>query len=148
MQVTFYIFYFPFSDNLQQRVLNINNYFTFSLYSNVCRSLFEKDKLLFAFLLCTRMKMYRAEINMVRISKYQKKKLKKDIFIFSVKYQSKSIHSYSQLQLQLIDKSYAPILKKWLVLKNVKFVHLLAWNLFITYKIVYIQWKVADTICF
>ncbi|XP_052086994.1 dynein axonemal heavy chain 1-like isoform X4 [Mytilus californianus] len=52
------------ADNLQQRVLNINNYFTFSLYSNVCRSLFEKDKLLFAFLLCTRMKMYRGEINM------------------------------------------------------------------------------------
>lgn len=35
----------------------INDYFTFSLYSNVCRSLFEKHKLHFAFLLCARILM-------------------------------------------------------------------------------------------
>ncbi|BHF69813.1 Dynein heavy chain 1, axonemal [Sparganum proliferum] len=34
-----------------ERIENINNYFTFSLYTNVCRSLFERHKLLFAFLL-------------------------------------------------------------------------------------------------
>ncbi|XP_060076356.1 dynein axonemal heavy chain 1-like, partial [Ylistrum balloti] len=52
------------ADNLPQRVKNINEYFTFSLYSNVCRSLFEKHKLLFSFLLCTRIKMNKGLINM------------------------------------------------------------------------------------
>ncbi|XP_060604387.1 dynein axonemal heavy chain 1-like isoform X2 [Ruditapes philippinarum] len=52
------------ADNLAQRVENINKYFTFSLYSNVCRSLFEKHKLLFAFLLCTRIKQYNNLIDM------------------------------------------------------------------------------------
>ncbi|KAK3096562.1 hypothetical protein FSP39_001310 [Pinctada imbricata] len=51
-------------NNIAQRVTNINNYFTFSLYSNVCRSLFEKHKLLFAFLLCSRIKQHRGEIDM------------------------------------------------------------------------------------
>uniref|UniRef100_A0A8C4W521 Dynein axonemal heavy chain 1 n=1 Tax=Gopherus evgoodei TaxID=1825980 RepID=A0A8C4W521_9SAUR len=41
------------ADTLKKRIVNINNYLTFSLYSNVCRSLFEKHKLMFAFLMCT-----------------------------------------------------------------------------------------------
>ena len=53
------------ADNIPQRILNINNYFTYSLYSNVCRSLFEKHKLLFAFLLCVRINMHKGIINMV-----------------------------------------------------------------------------------
>ena len=51
-----------FTDNLPKRIENINNYFTFSLYSNVCRSLFEKDKLMFAFLLCTRIQAHQGLI--------------------------------------------------------------------------------------
>ncbi|XP_022110107.1 dynein heavy chain 1, axonemal-like isoform X1 [Acanthaster planci] len=52
------------ADHLPQRILNINEYFTFSLYSNVCRSLFEKHKLMFAFLLCVRIMQNDGKINM------------------------------------------------------------------------------------
>ncbi|MCJ8744212.1 hypothetical protein PDJAM_G00116030 [Pangasius djambal] len=52
------------ADTLEQRISNINEYFTFSLYSNVCRSLFEKHKLMFAFLLCVRIMMNKDKIDM------------------------------------------------------------------------------------
>lgn len=51
------------TEDLEKRLENIHDYFTYSLYCNVCRSLFEKDKLLFAFLLCSRILESRGQIN-------------------------------------------------------------------------------------
>ena len=54
------------TDTVEKRITNINKFFTFSLYSNVCRSLFEKHKLMFAFLLCARIMMNENKIDLVR----------------------------------------------------------------------------------
>ncbi|KAF6312761.1 dynein axonemal heavy chain 1 [Rhinolophus ferrumequinum] len=51
------------ADNLKKRIANINRYLTYSLYSNVCRSLFEKHKLMFSFLLCARIMMNENKID-------------------------------------------------------------------------------------
>uniref|UniRef100_A0A8C3K8B9 Dynein axonemal heavy chain 1 n=1 Tax=Calidris pygmaea TaxID=425635 RepID=A0A8C3K8B9_9CHAR len=52
------------ADDVNDRIVNINNYITFSLYINVCRSLFEKHKLMFAFLVCVRILMNDGQIDM------------------------------------------------------------------------------------
>uniref|UniRef100_A0A1I8MKN2 AAA+ ATPase domain-containing protein n=1 Tax=Musca domestica TaxID=7370 RepID=A0A1I8MKN2_MUSDO len=53
----------PKSSQLAERLDNLNNYFTKSIYQNVCRSLFEKDKLVISLVMCLGILLSRGKIN-------------------------------------------------------------------------------------
>ncbi|CAH0561300.1 unnamed protein product [Brassicogethes aeneus] len=48
---------------IEKRCLNLITAFTYDLYSNITRSLFEKDKLLFSFLLCAKIMIYQQKLD-------------------------------------------------------------------------------------
>ena len=56
------------AQSLRNRVLSLINYFTQNIYSNVCRSIFEKDKLLFSFLLTAKIRESQGKLNSVQYS--------------------------------------------------------------------------------
>ena len=57
----------PASQVLEERLHNLNEFFTYSLYENVCRSLFEKHKLMFSFLLTSRILTGSGKMNEVEM---------------------------------------------------------------------------------
>ena len=53
----------PPSDDIDTRIVNLNDFITYLLYTNVCRSIFELHKLMFSFLLTIKIQMGKGEID-------------------------------------------------------------------------------------
>ncbi|EAN80780.1 dynein heavy chain, putative, partial [Trypanosoma cruzi] len=51
------------AEDIDTRVKNLTEYFTYSFYTNVCRSLFERHKLTFSFFLCTSILQQEGSLN-------------------------------------------------------------------------------------
>ncbi|XP_037881601.1 dynein heavy chain 3, axonemal [Glossina fuscipes] len=57
----------PKSNALKERLANLNDFFTKSIYQNVCRSLFEKDKLVISLVMCLGILVSRGKVNKMHL---------------------------------------------------------------------------------
>ena len=54
----------PQSEDLSERIANLNDFITYLLYTNICRSIFEVHKLMFSFLLTIKIQMGAGKIDL------------------------------------------------------------------------------------